>query len=131
MDTCKAQYIKKGKLEYLAENMESAYYKEDVARAKAKKQVKKWKKKHPGLKGRHGTFLEFCKDLRPKLTMSGYGHTSVGKGENDLVVNRLKSSMALVDAYNQIPDSEWKTNEAIQKFVDAGTPCPPPVTDTF
>merc|ERR1719402_1486503 len=141
MDTCKAQYIKKGKLEYLAENMESAYYKEDVVRAKAvtdlkglkkaKKEVKKWKKKHPGQRGRHGTFLEFCKDFGPKLSMEGYGQTQVGKGENDLVVNRSKSSMALVDAYTSIPDSQWQTNADIQKFITAGTPCPPPVTDTF
>jgi len=141
MDTCKAQYIKKGKLEYLAENMESAYYKEDVARAKAvtdlkglkkaKKEVKKWKKKHPGKRGRNGTFLEFCKDFGPKLSMEGYGQTQVGKGENDLVVNRSKSSMALVDAYTSIPDSQWQTNADIQKFITAGTPCPPPVTDTF
>jgi len=142
MDTCKAQYIKKGKLEYLAENLESAYYKDDVARAKAvtdikglkkaKKEVKKWKKKHHGQKGRRGTFLEFCKDFGSKLaSMEGFSNIKVGKGDSDLVVNRSKSDMALLDTYRQIPEAQWRENTELHKIIAAGTPCPAPVSDTF
>ena len=44
MDTCKSQYIKKGKLEYLAENMQSAFNKEDVVCSKAVTDLKGVKK---------------------------------------------------------------------------------------
>merc|ERR1712142_417124 len=102
MDTCKAQYIKKGK------------------------------KKHPGQKGRQGTFLEFCKDFGPKVaSIPGYGKHQIGKGESDLVVNRSKSAMALLDTYKQIPEDKWINNEDLHKYITAGTPCPPPVSDTF
>jgi len=138
MDVCKAQYIKKGKLEYLAENMESAYYKEDVARAKAvtdlkglkkaKKEVKKWKKRHAGQGGRQGTFLQFCKTFGSSVAdIEGYANNKVGKGDSDMVVNRPKATMALLDTYRQIP----KDIGEFQEVVAASTPCPPPVTDTY
>ena len=56
LDVCKLQYLKPGKLQYLADNMDSAYNKEAVEKAKeatdakglkkARKNLKKWKKKH-------------------------------------------------------------------------------------
>merc|ERR1719419_283189 len=137
LDVTKAQYLKPGTLEYLAENMQSAFNKEDVVCSKAvtdlkgvkkaKKELKKWKKKHRNDVGRQGTFLEFCNRYRSHIEhVTGYKDIAL-KGDTELKINRSKSATALVETYCNAP----KDSEEFKEIIKESARCPPPVTDAF
>ena len=140
LDVCKLQYLKPGKLQYLADNMDTAYDKDAVVKAKAvtdakklkklRKNVKKWKKEHENDKGRRGPFLEFCKmygGSLPAAAMEGTVKTRIGKGDSDIEVSRTKASMSLLEVYRQIQSDE----EAMAPILASSAPCPTPVADSL
>ena len=143
MDVCKAQYIKSGKLVHLAENMDSAFNKEDVVRAKAvtdskgvrraKKEVKKWRQNHKVGEGRAGTsaFLEFCRRYRDQVPAptEAFHKTRVGK-EDPVIVSRTAVSESLRECYKTILDTEGGKDQ-IKDIIQKSAACPDPVSDTF
>ena len=138
LDVCKMQYLKPGKLQYLADNIESAHNKKAVDKAKeatddkgvkkARKDLKKWKKKHEKETGRRGPFLEFCKSYGSKLaSVPGDKKTQYCSGESQLTVTRNASSHALIDVYRQMQKNE----KSMEQILAESAECPIPVADAF
>ena len=138
LDVTRCQYLKPGKLDYLAENLESAYRLEDVARArqvtdikavkKAKKSVKKWKKAHSGdASSRRGSFLTFCSKYGGHVSAAeGYELTQLG-GEESCRVSRSKASVALLDTFRAVP----REDASMAAVLAEAAPCPAPVVNNF
>ena len=138
LDVCKLQYLKAGKLQYLADNMDSAYNKEGVQRAKeatnhkglkkARKRLKNWKTKHENETGRRGPFLEFCKMYGGSFSHeAGTLKQKLGKGDSDIEVSRTKASMALLEVYRKIQGD----SDAMKPILANSAACPVPVADAL
>ena len=137
LDVTKSQFLKPGKLDYLAENIDSAYRAEDVARAlehtdqkavdKAKKKLKKWKKSNLRKAGkRRSGFLEFCNKFGDGVAgVDGYDCKLVGEGGEDggCRVSRSNASLALLDTYMRARGE----SEDLAKLERDAAPCPAPM----
>merc|ERR1740123_2308605 len=137
LDVTKCQYLKPGKLEYLAENFDSAYLAEDVARAlehtdqkaveKARKKLKKWKKSNSRKAGqRRSGFLEFCNKFGDGVAdAEGYSCKAIGEGNEDggCRVSRSNASRALLDTYLKARGE----SEDLAKLARDAAPCPAPM----
>ena len=141
LDVCKMQYLKPDKLQYLADNLDSAYNKDAVDKAKqatdakgvkkARKSLKKWKKQHEQEKGRRGAFLEFCKRHSASMSSSHeYVKTMMGKGESEVEVSRLKTSKALENVYRLVQKDDDNQDEMAEILADSAD-CPLPVADAY
>jgi len=139
LDVTKSQYLKPGKLEYLAENLDSAYRVEDVRRAKevtdekavkkARKGIKKWKKANKGKTGRRGAFLTFSEKYKDAVSdMEGYTKIPVrGEGgEGGTAVSRSMAAMSLLEVYDKA-----RAGVEVAEAAAEAQPCPPPVVSTF
>lgn len=58
---------------------------------------------------------------------SGFTSTKVGGEEESCSVNRLKSAMALLDTFRQVP----KELPELQSCIKQSQPCPPPVASSY
>ena len=137
LDVTKSQFLKPGKLDYLAENIDSAYRAEDVARAlehtdqkaveKAKKKLKKWKKSNSRKAGkRRSGFLEFCNKFGDGVAEAeGYSCRAIGEGSEDggCRVSRSNASRALLDTYLKARGE----SEDLAKLARDAAPCPAPM----
>ena len=138
LDVCKMQYLKPSKLQYVADNLDSAYNKRAVDLAKqatdqvglykAKKKLNKWNKKHGKENGRRGTFLEYCKQMTPQMPATkGYVGTMKGKGDTNINVSRGKKCQALLDIYQTMKGDK----DAMKPILKSSAICPSPVSDQF
>ena len=140
LDVAKSQFLKPGKLDYLADNMDSAYQAEDVTRAlqhtdqkavdKAKKKLKKWKKANSRKAGtRRSGFLEFCDKFGDGVAgVEGYSCKVIGAGSDDggCRVSRGNASQALVDTFTKARE---QGEETLAKLSRDAAPCPPPMVN--
>merc|ERR1719341_707007 len=119
LDVTKSQYLKPGKLDYLAENIDSAYRAEDVARALEhtdQKAVEKAEKRRSG-------FLEFCNNFGDGVAEAeGYSCRKIGEGSEDggCRVSRSNASRALLDTYLKARGE----SEDLAKLARDAAPCP-------
>ena len=136
LDVCKMQYLKPGKLQYLADNMESAYNKDAVEKAKKatdketletlRRDVKEWNEKHGMNKGRRGPFLSFAEIYASQLPGKIEGSVKLQVGKTDQIeVTRDKSALALQEVYREVQ----KDTEEYANVLKESLPCPVPVAD--
>ena len=138
LDVCKMQYLKSGKLQYLADNMDSAYNKADVEKAKEatdkktlkklRRDVKEWKEKHGKYKGRRGPFLSFAEIYENQMPEKIKGSVKLQIGKADKIeVTREKSALALLEVYREVQ----KDPEEYANILKESERCPEPVSDSL
>jgi len=124
----KYQYLKKGKLGFLSDNIDCVLNEGDIKRSKsvtdheavrkAKKSIRKWNKSNKAGE-RRGAFLSFSKSV--PVDVEGYDVKRSGGNEGGFLHSRAKSSCILLDTWNKLDKSAKKD------FVKKSLPCPAPL----